>query len=97
MVLPPLVTLRRERGRREAPRGAGPPPPPPLRHREGPGRETRASPAARVAVPARSRLSPADADDDVHGASGGRPARLLLPVSEGRGGPGVSGTGRLGA
>lgn len=46
------------------------------------------------------RLSPADADDDVHGASGSRPARLLQPVPEGRGregvgGPGVSGTGRL--
>lgn len=45
--------------------------------------------------PRRSRLSPADADDDVHGGSDGRPARLLLPVSEGRGRPGVSGTGRL--
>lgn len=37
VVLPPLVTLRRERGRREAPRGGRVHPPPPLRHREGPG------------------------------------------------------------
>lgn len=88
VVLPPLVTLRRERavvGERPAhvPRGAAAllpaPSSAPLRQRRGEGSGPGAPAASRrpLACPA-PRLLPADADDEVHGASGSRPARLLF-------------------
>lgn len=67
--------------------GWAPDPPPPQ-----PG----GRPLPRAASPRPGPLfSPADADDDVHGASGSRTARFLRPVPEGRGGGTGMGTRRL--
>lgn len=57
---------------------------------------TRPGPAATRRRPPQRR-SPADADDDAHGAAGSRPSRLPKPEGVGAGEAGAAGSGHLGA